>query len=85
MIYSKFSINFVVKCLEFEMSLNLEEKPLGKKCKECLFRLRLPCPSTFLPLLGIFSSDPAQLMALAAWTSWRQLQHSWLLPFKGLC
>lgn len=81
----KFCVNFVVRLLEFEMPVNPAEKPLGQESKECLSRMQLSCPSTFLPLLGIFSSDPAQMTALSAWTSWRQPGNSWLLSFKDLC
>jgi len=67
----KFGIIFVVKLLEFEMSVNPEEKPLGKESKECSPGMGLSCLSPFLPLLvlpllGIFRSDPAQATALAA-------------------
>lgn len=67
----KFCKDFVVKLLETEMSVNPEEKPLGKERKECLSRMRPSCLAPFLPLLlvpllGIFSSDPAQVIALAA-------------------
>lgn len=81
----KFCINFVVWLLEFNMSLEPEAKPLGKESKECGSRMQLSSSFTFLPLLGIFSSDPAQVTALAVCTSWRQLQNSWLLSFKDLC
>lgn len=62
----KFGIIFVVKLLEFEMSVKPEEKPLGKESKECSPGLGLSCLSAFLPLLGVFRSDPAQATALAS-------------------
>ena len=40
------------------------------------------CPSQPCPFLGMFSSDPEQVTALAAGTSWRQPQISWLPKFS---
>lgn len=48
--YLKFCINFVVQSLDFKMSLEPEEKPLGKESKECVSRMQSSCLFEFLPL-----------------------------------
>lgn len=84
--YLKFCINFVVQSLDFKMSLEPEEKPLGKESKECVSRMQSSCLfSKFCPSSDISCSDPAQVTVLAAWTSWRQAQNSWLPAFKDFC